>query len=81
MNVDEPWNLPKVSLKKTGEKIRELRQKRNLTVNNLRDILGLMDSNTIYHWETGRNFPSINHLVGLSVIFNIRVDNLLQLED
>ena len=71
----------KISLIKTGEKIRKLRLKRGLSVNHLCELLECSDPNTIYHWEHGRNLPNVTFLFKMSRIFNVSMDDIIKMED
>ena len=81
MKIDENLKLPEVSLVKTGEKIRELRMGKGVSVDDLCFVLDLNATATLYHWEKGKNFPSINNLVKLAKIFDVTVDEILQVEE
>ena len=63
---------------KFGEYIYELRKKDNLSQNELRKKLRLTGK-AISKWETGSAKPGVDMLKKLAVIFNISVDELLDL--
>ena len=60
-----------------GEKIYELRKKKNLTQEDLALLLDISDK-SISKWETGTAYPSIDNLKKLSHILDISLDELLK---
>ena len=81
MKIDYEMKLPKASLKKTGKKIRELREERKITQDDICILLDLAERHSVYAWEKGVNYPNMNHLVGLARIFDVKLDNIIQLEE
>lgn len=80
MGIDEDLKIPKASSEKTGKKIRELRQARNISVDDISFILDISSNHTVYSWERGINYPNMDHLVGLAKIFNVKIDDIIQVE-
>ena len=62
--------------KKIGDRIKELRQKANLTQAQLAEKLGFT-SQTVSNWESGSREPDIAALAQLSSLFNVSLDYLL----
>lgn len=62
-----------------GEKIKNLRTKRNLTQKQLADMAGVAVS-AISSYESGNRYPSYDVLISLSRIFHVSTDYLLGLE-
>lgn len=60
----------------TGKMIKKLRESRGLTQSLLADILMISDK-TISKWETGKGYPDISLLEGLSKALNISITELL----
>jgi len=63
-----PENFPK--------NLRELRLQYGMSQNELGRSVGY-GQNHISYWETGRNFPGIEALLGLSQVFMVSLDSLL----
>ena len=59
-----------------SERLRALRNKENLTVTQLANIVNKSEG-AVRMWETGRSFPGIDTLVELSRYFNCTTDYLL----
>ena len=62
--------------RKIGDRIKELRQKANLTQAQLAEKLGFT-SQTVSNWESGSREPDIAALAQLSSLFNVSLDYLL----
>lgn len=60
----------------TGAVIKELREKNNLTQNELAARLNVSDK-TVSKWETGRGYPDISLLEPLAGVFGVSVTELL----
>ena len=58
-----------------GEKIKELRTAKGWSKVKLADELGT-HYNTIKHWETGRNEPSVFFCILLADVFDVTLDEL-----
>lgn len=62
-----------------GERIKELREKKNLTQSELAEMLGFKTYTTVSKWESNDNYPKGRDLKKLSEIFNVTSDYLLGL--
>lgn len=62
-----------------GNRICELRKKKNLTQEELAILLDISDK-SISKWENGTSKPSIDNLKKISSIFDISLDELLELD-
>lgn len=58
------------------EKLQELRKSRGLTQEELAEAL-YVSRTAISKWETGRGYPSIDSLKGISNYFSVTIDDLL----
>lgn len=68
---------PVIDTVKTGNRIKELMEERNISVKQLQIYLGLGSIQTIYHWFENRSIPSIDNIYALSQLFNVDVDEIL----
>ncbi len=57
-------------------KLKELRQKLNLSQSEVAKKLG-MPQTTFYYYEAGRNDPSIETLIKIADFFNVSIDELV----
>lgn len=62
---------------KIGAKLKQERLKKNLTQENVANILNV-SRQTISNWEVGRNYPDLESLVALSDLYNFSLDKLLR---
>ena len=65
---------------KFAERLKELREDRNLSPKQLGDKIGVSDV-AIYRWESKQRTPNIDSLILLAQFFNVSTDYLLGLED
>ena len=72
--------LPTIDMVKTGEKIEYLRKARGFTVSELQDCLGFNTPQSIYKWQEGKVVPTIDHLVALSSLFGVTIDEIIIIE-
>ena len=69
--------LPVINMIETGNNIKQLRIKKGMSIKELSVILGLISTQAIYAWEHGTTVPNLEHLLHLSAIFEIEVDELV----
>lgn len=62
-----------------GERIKELRENKNLTQTELAELLGFKTYTTVSKWESNDNYPKGKDLKRLSEIFGVTSDYLLGL--
>lgn len=65
---------------KLGNKLYELRKEKNLTQEDLALLLDISDK-SVSKWENGSSKPSLSNLKKLSNIFDISLDDLIELDD
>ena len=66
-----------VDVQKTGQNISRLRTSKGLTVKDIQAYLGLEQPQSIYKWERGETTPSLEHLMALSQIFEVPMEDIL----
>ena len=59
-----------------SEKLQELRKNKGLTQEELAEIL-YVSRTAVSKWESGRGFPNIESLKGISKFFEVTIDDLL----
>ncbi|WWR19020.1 helix-turn-helix transcriptional regulator [Lachnospiraceae bacterium JLR.KK009] len=60
-----------------GDNLRRRRQARNLSVEQVREYLGLGSTQSIYKWEEGRSFPQADNLFALMEWYGMELKDLL----
>ena len=61
----------------TGRRIAQAREKVGISVRDLPDVLGLGAPTAIYTWQRGECLPKLDHLIILSAILGVPMDELL----
>ena len=74
-------NLPTIDMVKTGEKIKNLRKGKGLTVSELQEYLGFNTPQSIYKWQKGKVVPTVDNLVALSSLFGVVIDEIIIVEN
>lgn len=69
-----------MDLQAFGQRIRNMRKKRNLKVAQIAEALHVT-RNTVYKWEEGESLPSIETAFKLAKLLNVSVDYLLGLPE
>lgn len=64
-----------------GQRIRKLREMKNMTQTELSQSLGMKTYTTVSKWESDNNFPKGKDLKRLAEIFNVSSDYLLGLDN
>lgn len=72
--------FPVIDMKKTGERIRRLREEKELSVEDLRQFFGFISVQAIYRWQKGISLPSVDHLLALSKILEVPMEEILILK-
>ena len=70
-------NLPVIDMVRTGQNIGRLRKQAGLSVKDLQDIFGFATPQAIYKWQQGMALPTIDNLVVLAAVLQVRVDDIL----
>ena len=70
-------NLPVIDMVRTGQNIGRLRKRAGLSVRDLQDIFGFATPQAIYKWQQGVALPTIDNLVVLAAVLQVRMDDIL----
>lgn len=69
--------LPMIDPVLTGENIMRLRKQAGLSVHDLQRIFGFNSPQAIYKWQSGTSLPSIDNLIVLAKVLNVRMDDIV----
>lgn len=69
--------FPTIDKQRTGERIRMLMKKQNITVKQLQEYLSLSCVQGIYHWLDGTSMPTVDNLYALSGLFEVPLDYIV----
>ncbi len=70
-------SIPTIDLVKTGQNITRLRLEKGLSVRDLQEIFGFTTPQAIYKWQHGDALPTVNNLVVLAQIYQVKLDDIL----
>lgn len=69
--------VPTVDLPLTGANIIKLRKAAGLTVRDLQLVFGFSTPQAIYKWQSGTTLPTVDNLIVLATVLNVRIDDIL----
>lgn len=69
--------VPTIDTVNTGKRIDDLRKNAGLSVKDIQSVLGLGSTQAIYKWLSGKSLPTVDNLVILASILNVRLDDLI----
>ena len=70
-------NIPTIDMVRTGDNITLLRKRAGLSVRDLQEIFGFTTPQAIYKWQRGLALPTIDNLVVLAAVFQVRLEDIL----
>lgn len=69
---------PEYDRKMIGENLRRCRQRKNLSVEQVREYLNLGSQQAIYKWEEGKSYPQADTMFALMELYEIELRDLLK---
>lgn len=66
-----------VDIKATGENIKALMDKNNITVSYMAESCGLTTKQAVYKWIWGAALPTLDNLVAIAKLFNCSMDDII----
>lgn len=73
-------DMPSINLTLTGANIAAMREAAGLSVKDLQKIFGFNSPQAIYKWQSGVSLPSVDNLVILAKVLNVRMDDIIVLD-
>ncbi len=73
--------IPTIDMIGTGQNICRLRLEAGISVKELQDIFGFSTPQAIYKWQHGTALPTIDNLIVLAAVLDVKVDDILVLND
>ena len=70
-------NIPTIDLAQTGANIVTLRKAACLTVADIQMVFGFNAPHAIYKWQNGTALPTVDNLIVLAALLNVRIDDIL----
>lgn len=68
---------PNIDMEKTGMKLKNMLSNSGYTPNMIKDYLHLSCVQPIYRWYKGKILPSVDHLLKLSELLDVHMEELL----
>lgn len=68
---------PTIDMEETGKLIRRVMSWKQFSVKDVQEYLGLTCVQSVYRWLEGYTLPSLEHLYGLSELFQMPMDYLI----
>ena len=69
--------FPVIDNSLTGQHLREVCRKKNISASQVHELLCLGSTQTVYDWFKGRTLPSLENMVALSVLLGYTVEDLI----
>ena len=73
--------IPTIDMVRTGQNIKRLRKLAGVSVRQLQDVFGFSTPQAIYKWQHGAALPTIDNLVVLASVLDVRIDDILVVTD
>lgn len=68
---------PIINMKATGIRLRQVMDRKNITVKDIQQYLNLSCVQSVYRWLGGHSMPTVDHLYALSELFQVPIDYLI----
>lgn len=69
--------MPTIDMVATGKNIEMLRKAAGISVRDLQDVFGFGTPQAIYKWQHGATMPTIDNLVVLAAVLQVKIDDIL----
>ncbi|MBR0464328.1 MAG: helix-turn-helix transcriptional regulator [Clostridia bacterium] len=73
--------VPVIDMTATGINIARLRSRAGISVKALQDVFGFNTPQAIYKWQRGTALPTVDNLVVLAAVFEVRIDEILVFQE
>ena len=74
------YAMPTIDMVATGKNIERLRRNAGISVRDLQNVFGFGTPQAIYKWQHGTAMPTIDNLVVLADVLQVRIDDILVVE-
>ncbi len=66
-----------IDLKETGLNLYKMMTEKNYSVRDIQHVCGFDTPQSVYKWLSGKNIPRVDHLIILSMLFEVPMDELI----
>lgn len=70
-------HFPVIDTARTWANIADLRKAAGLSVHDLQVVFGFNSPQAIYKWQNGAALPTIDNLIVLAAVLQVRIDDIL----
>ena len=74
------YAMPTIDMVETGKNIERLRKLAGISVRDLQNVFGFGTPQAIYKWQHGTAMPTIDNLVVLADVLQVRIDDILVID-
>lgn len=71
------FTMPTIDMVATGKNIEKIRKAAGISVKDLQDVFGFGTPQAIYKWQHGTAMPTIDNLVVLAAVLDVKIDDIL----
>lgn len=77
------FSIPTIDVPATSQKLKNLREKNNITVAQIQKLLGMENPQSIYIWENPEKkyLPRIDNLITLAKLYKVTLDEIIILKE
>jgi transcriptional regulator with XRE-family HTH domain len=61
----------------TGQRIKEIRMRKHISVNEICEYMGFENPQAVYKWQRGESLPTVDNLFALSRLFETSMETIL----
>lgn len=72
--------VPVINMAATGKNIEKMRKAAGISVKELQNIFGFGTPQAIYKWQNGKTMPSLDNLIILAMVFDVKIEDILVLD-
>lgn len=65
-----------IDMNATGKKLKEMRKRSGMTIKQIQEVCGISAA-AVCKWQNGQAIPSLDNLLILSHIWNVKIDDLI----
>lgn len=71
------YKYPIIDMEKTGEWLRYLCKRKNITVTEIQEKLRIASNQAVYAWFNGKTLPSLNNMLALSDLIGVEINDMV----
>ena len=68
--------MPVIDMAATGKNIRAMRVAAGMTIKDIQDVCGV-SATAVTKWQTGKTIPSIDNMVILASVWDVKIDDIV----